>query len=156
MNLDTTPRLVSTPADSADSAFIPRPGNWVLLAPVMYSTVHLQQTDKSMRCCAWRMAVEMKIHHGMLLCQGEGHFWFLPPLVGESPCRENAEWTYCFRLKRRSHNIFLSLFGSMRWLISGESHPRAASLSCLETLRPDVSTIYAICWERMAFLSIDW
>lgn len=50
----------------------------------MYSTVHLQPTDKSTCCCAWRMAAEMKIHHGTLLCQGEGHFWFFPARWGIS------------------------------------------------------------------------
>lgn len=60
----------------ASSAFIFLPWKLSFAGPVMYSKLHLQLTDKSTLCCAWRMAVKMKIHHAVLLCQEEGHFRF--------------------------------------------------------------------------------
>lgn len=89
----------------ASSAFYAVPWKLSFAGPVMYSKLHLQLTDKSTLCCAWRMAVKMEIRHGMLLCQEEGHFRFSParrgtPLLGVKP-----NWPFCL-----SFNIFLSLF----------------------------------------------
>lgn len=126
--------------------------------PVMYSKLHLQPNDKSTLCCAWRIAVKMKIHRGMLLCQEQGHFKFSP-----SPLKVMVKWPFCLR---SSCEAFFLLFISIKacftlgfdrfldcfvpllclkaaWLRC-ESRITNRSSSC------SVSTISTICCARMA------
>lgn len=152
--VDFMPWLVSTPAALPTQLLFPCPGNWVLLAPVMYSKLHLQPTDKSALCCSWRMVVEMKIHHGMLLCQEEGHFWFF------SACWQiSAQGEHKMDLLSQIRVVKLLSIPELDWVNEMMFCCIAASPSCLNTQWGQtwcVNNIYIICWGRIAFLSTEW
>ncbi len=118
----------------------------------MYSKLHLQLTDKSTLCWAWRMAVKMKIHHGMLLCQEEGHFRF-PPLTKESLLEVKPKWPFCLRLELRGFNIVSSLFSSMTWQFSGLFCSTAVSPRSLTALLGQKKTwLFLLCVNNIYYL----
>lgn len=124
--------------------------------PVMYSKLHLQPTDKSTLCWAWRMAVKIKIHYSMLLCQEEGHFRFCPSHPGIS-AQSEAEMTICLW----SFNIFSSLFGSMRWQVSDLFASTAVSPSWVPTLwawtkKKRSTTPLLMCQQYLLFAEGEW
>ena len=114
----------------ASSAFIPVPWKLSFACYVMCSNLHLQLTDKSTFCCAWQMAVKMKIRRGMLLCQDEGHFRSSSPLgSGRGRGDHFVSKSSCDALM-----FSLSLLGWMRRQVPGLFCSTAESSSCLTTL----------------------
>lgn len=116
---------------SANSAFIPYPGNWVLLPP--YSEPPLQLTDKSTLC--WSMM------DGWTVEEGRGHTLSLH-------CSGERLRPFVTLL---SFNNISDLIPSEGWQVPGTTlSVHSCVSSCLRRLSFGLSTVSIICSRTMA------